>query len=247
MRREVSGSTRIPERPLVEDWSFHDEFGALRFSITQIMSWASRRHTTLVEDVAYSLMGLLHINMPLLYAEGPNAFIRLQLEVMSKYDDNSLFAWQIPQVSQSLGSIRALNRSLEFHGAYWWGSLLAPTIRLFDGCTGHFSYLRSYDHGRSFSMTNKGILVEGLLRPYGKSRNGDSRWLLLMNCGRNELPTKQLGLVLSVNGQLAMREVNSQGFEIDLVDCDIDTESSKKQEFEYRKVYIPQAWPADFD
>jgi Heterokaryon incompatibility protein (HET) len=40
------------------------------FSIAQIISWASRRKCTRGEDVAYSLMGLFNVNMPLLYGEG---------------------------------------------------------------------------------------------------------------------------------------------------------------------------------
>jgi hypothetical protein len=42
-------------------------------SIAQRMSWASRRQTTRVEDIAYCLLGIFGINMPLLYGEGPVA------------------------------------------------------------------------------------------------------------------------------------------------------------------------------
>ena len=35
------------------------------------MSWAADRETTRIEDVAYSLLGIFDINMPLLYGEGP--------------------------------------------------------------------------------------------------------------------------------------------------------------------------------
>ena len=42
------------------------------------MSWASTRTTTRPEDVAYSLLGLFNVNMPLLYGEGEEkAFLRL--------------------------------------------------------------------------------------------------------------------------------------------------------------------------
>ncbi|KAH8901262.1 ankyrin, partial [Thozetella sp. PMI_491] len=63
-------------------------------SIAQRMSWASRRKTTRVEDVAYSLMGIFGVNMPMLYGEGDKAFHRLQEEIMKISDDHSLFAWQ---------------------------------------------------------------------------------------------------------------------------------------------------------
>lgn len=61
--------------------------------IAQKMSWASNRETTRIEDQAYCLMGVFGVNMPLLYGEGQNAFIRLQYEILSKSDDESIFAW----------------------------------------------------------------------------------------------------------------------------------------------------------
>ncbi|PWY66891.1 ankyrin repeat-containing protein [Aspergillus eucalypticola CBS 122712] len=62
-------------------------------SIAQRMSWAAERQTRRVEDRAYSLMGIFNVNMPLIYGEGENAFIRLQEEIMRISDDQSLFAW----------------------------------------------------------------------------------------------------------------------------------------------------------
>ncbi|GKZ31438.1 hypothetical protein AbraIFM66950_012048 [Aspergillus brasiliensis] len=62
-------------------------------SVAQRMSWAAKRQTSRVEDRAYSLMGIFNINMPLIYGEGENAFIRLQEEIMRISDDQSLFAW----------------------------------------------------------------------------------------------------------------------------------------------------------
>jgi ankyrin repeat protein len=63
-------------------------------SVAQRMSWASKRETTRIEDLAYSLMGLFGIYMPMLYGEGERAFIRLQEEIMRVSDDHSLFAWR---------------------------------------------------------------------------------------------------------------------------------------------------------
>ena len=63
------------------------------FSIAQRMSWASGRTTKKLEDIAYSLLGLFGVNMPLLYGEGERAFIRLQEEVMKQSADHSIFAW----------------------------------------------------------------------------------------------------------------------------------------------------------
>jgi hypothetical protein len=66
-------------------------------SVAQKMSWAARRKTTRLEDRAYSMMGLFNVNMPLLYGEGNRAFIRLQLEILSRIDDESIFAWSNPR------------------------------------------------------------------------------------------------------------------------------------------------------
>ena len=65
-------------------------------SIAKRMSWASKRKTTRVEDLAYCLMGLFGVNMPLIYGERHKAFIRLQTEIMKYSDDQSLFAWKTP-------------------------------------------------------------------------------------------------------------------------------------------------------
>ncbi len=62
------------------------------YSIAQKMSWAARRHTTRVEDEAYSLLGLFGVNMPLLYGEGRRAFFRLQQEILRTSDDQSILA-----------------------------------------------------------------------------------------------------------------------------------------------------------
>ena len=64
-------------------------------SIAERMRWASKRETTKEEDMAYCLLGLFDVNMPLLYGEGKKAFIRLQLELIKKSDDESIFAWEI--------------------------------------------------------------------------------------------------------------------------------------------------------
>jgi len=45
------------------------------------MSWADTRQTTREEDMAYSLLGIFDVHMPLIYGEGKeNAFRRLNRE-----------------------------------------------------------------------------------------------------------------------------------------------------------------------
>ena len=74
--------------------------------VAQIMSWAANRKTTRVEDRAYSLMGLLDVNMPMLYGEGKKAFHRLQLEIIRASNDQNIFAWYSIKVHPG-GSILA--------------------------------------------------------------------------------------------------------------------------------------------
>jgi hypothetical protein len=76
-------------------------------SAAQIFSWMARRSTTRVEDEAYCLLGLLDINMPLLYGEGEKAFVRLQEAILSASDDISLLGWGWNSPSAHIGSLLA--------------------------------------------------------------------------------------------------------------------------------------------
>lgn len=66
------------------------------YCITQRFSWAAARETTRLEDTAYCLLGLLDVNIPLLYGEGRKAFFRLQEELIRVADDTSIFGWRVP-------------------------------------------------------------------------------------------------------------------------------------------------------
>ena len=66
-------------------------------SVATRMSWASRRETSRTEDMAYCLLGIFHVNMPLLYGEGMKAFTRLQHEIIKQSNDDSIFAWTADQ------------------------------------------------------------------------------------------------------------------------------------------------------
>lgn len=67
-----------------------------RCSVAERMSWANSRNTTREEDMAYCLLGLFDINMPLLYGEGPEAFQRLQNELLRQGRGDSLLAYRDP-------------------------------------------------------------------------------------------------------------------------------------------------------
>ncbi|KAJ2894836.1 hypothetical protein MKZ38_007186 [Zalerion maritima] len=65
-------------------------------SVASRMRWVADRRTTRTEDLAYCLMGIFDVNMPLLYGEGAKSFTRLQEEILKVTDDQSIFAWAIP-------------------------------------------------------------------------------------------------------------------------------------------------------
>ena len=68
MATNIEKITNIPTAVLL------NEKVCTQYCVAQRMSWAAGRHTTRIEDRAYSLMGLFRINMPLLYREGTKAF-----------------------------------------------------------------------------------------------------------------------------------------------------------------------------
>ncbi|KAG2141539.1 hypothetical protein BD769DRAFT_1312794, partial [Suillus cothurnatus] len=57
------------------------------------MSWLACRKTAKIEDMAYCMMGIFGVHMPVMYGERNNAFVRLQKEIMNLTDDLSLFDW----------------------------------------------------------------------------------------------------------------------------------------------------------
>lgn len=98
------------------------------FCIAERMSWASKRETTRHEDVAYSLMGLFGVNMPILYGEGlQNAFMRLQEEIMKASFDQTIFAWRGPYESSGL----LAHKPADFENTpilgLWRPKMLAPS------------------------------------------------------------------------------------------------------------------------
>ncbi|KAK7955779.1 heterokaryon incompatibility protein-domain-containing protein [Apiospora aurea] len=61
-------------------------------SIATKMSWAAHRQTARKEDIAYCLMGIFGVHMPLIYGEGDKAFQRLQEEILKNTTDTSILA-----------------------------------------------------------------------------------------------------------------------------------------------------------
>lgn len=132
----VSDASKIPPDVLKK------ERGLRNLTVAEKMSWASRRITTRPEDIAYCLMGIFGVNMPLLYGEGSNAFRRLQLEIIKNTHDHSIFLWE------------DLGRS----------SALAPSPEFFRDIS--LCHKRSWLHGRDpYHNSNLGLRVNFPLLP----------------------------------------------------------------------------------
>lgn len=58
------------------------------------MQWMSKRHTRHEEDMAYCLLGLFDVQMPIRYGEGERAFERLQDLIIRIRGDASVLMWQ---------------------------------------------------------------------------------------------------------------------------------------------------------
>lgn len=86
----------------VDQLCIRNERALREYSIAQRMSWVADRVTTRPEDIAYCLLGIFGINMPLLYGEGERAFIRLQEEIIRQSDDHSILAFDTLLSTNSL-------------------------------------------------------------------------------------------------------------------------------------------------
>ncbi|KAF2815755.1 HET-domain-containing protein [Mytilinidion resinicola] len=80
----------------VQEAVLADSTNLTSLSVAQRMSWVSRRQTTRAEDIAYCMLGIFDIHIPLIYGEGEKAFMRLQEEIAKQTCDLSLFAWAAP-------------------------------------------------------------------------------------------------------------------------------------------------------
>ncbi|KAI4191009.1 MAG: hypothetical protein L6R41_000398 [Letrouitia leprolyta] len=123
----------------------------LRFSVANRMSWASQRRTTRVEDLAYCLMGLFGVNMPLIYGEKHKAFFRLQIEIMKVSEDHSLFAWRGPEDMPGW----------KFEDCIYRCGLLATSPQDFTSSRSFVPSILSHtsEEQPPFSMTSRGVNI----------------------------------------------------------------------------------------
>ena len=122
--------------------------------IAKKLSWAAHRETTRPEDSTYCLLGLFDVNMPLMYGEGgKKAFLRLQHELVRQSDDDSIFAWTIPDGYSGFESLSVI---------------LAPHPTFFAKSNGvarnrRYSGRRGTDCRPRYAITNYGLQFKSLV------------------------------------------------------------------------------------
>lgn len=84
------------------------------FRVHQRLRWASRRTTTRIEDVAYSLIGVFDINMPIAYGDGQRSWFRLMEIILQQCKSWDIFAW----AGEWSPYCRAIPRSPKGYDAY---------------------------------------------------------------------------------------------------------------------------------
>lgn len=150
------------------------------YCVAEKMSWASNRETTRNEDMAYCLMGLFQVNMPLLYGEGRSkAFFRLQREILENTHDQSILAMDRIDLWQGESNTALATRPDQFP--------ISGVVRLRQGVTiGVARPLTS--HPPTADLTKFGVSVEILVAPEIRS-TARVTWFGILECqmGRNPL------------------------------------------------------------
>lgn len=113
-------------------------------SIAQRMSWGVKHTTKRLEDRAYSLMGLLDVNMPMIYGDRERAFIRLQEQIIFNSTDESIFVWDLNLLEDSTRDAKHVHCGL-----------LATSLACFARCGDVLSSGRS----RGFRINQFGLSI----------------------------------------------------------------------------------------
>ncbi|KAH7093501.1 heterokaryon incompatibility protein-domain-containing protein [Paraphoma chrysanthemicola] len=195
----ISKITAIDERAL--GVGVKGPYSLYRFSVATRMSWASRRQTTRVEDVAYSLLGIFDIDMPLLYGEGRRAFVRLQEEIIRRTPDDSILAWGLnASIQDDRGQfpgqvVTAMQDN--------WGFLpiLASSPADFEDCR---NLTRPSAPPKQFATTNFGLhcglpLVPVMLlrvNNFAQSPGSVLGWIGLLSCSPHSASESFVGILL---------------------------------------------------
>jgi hypothetical protein len=193
--------------------ALQDRNNVPKYSIAQRMSWAADRQTSRQEDIAYCLLGIFQINMPLLYGEGLHAFQRLQQEIIGISDDQSILIW-VPPISTT----------------HRWTSALAPHPTAFK-----FSGSIVNDNGENrlpYSVTNLGI---SLTLPFIRTRNAD---IILVGISCSREIRKTLSLETKDHGDNSGRY-----FQIWIPLCHMGHETYMRGHWPMSEIFLGRSYP----
>jgi hypothetical protein len=199
-------------------------------SIAARMHWAVERQTTRVEDIAYCLLGIFDVTMPLLYGEGKRSFIRLQEAILIREEDQSLFAWHSEFLSEN--AVGGTWQSSGFSG------LLADSPdRFWDDNDIETAMPLTLTSSPS-AVTSKGLGVDFLLLPCGDNQVvGEADFRVVLNCerlrdGQRESPVIYLKRIWGVGDQFARVRPDLKTF--------IPPNISLLEDGHYERVFVKQ-------
>ncbi|KAJ4302535.1 hypothetical protein N0V88_002684 [Collariella sp. IMI 366227] len=139
------------------------------FSVATRMSWAANRTTTREEDLAYSLLGIFGVTMPLLYGEGRNAFLRLQQEIARKTTDQSIFAFRVFKTDEFVHSASdPLGTWLFARSPSWFTDEMYPLTN------------KTFDPGTPLSLSSAGVELNLHIVP--AESHDQTLWIGILNC-----------------------------------------------------------------
>lgn len=155
-------------------------------SVGRRMSWAVDRQTTREEDIAYSLMGLFDINMPLLYGEGSKSFIRLQEEILRQSDDHTLFAWRSAPQPTIHGTASGLLVDHPRNFRNFRIQTIGNPENVGETHTDHNDHIvRVWDHKapqNPITITNRGIRITSHVVDLHATWNPGQSLIMILNC-----------------------------------------------------------------
>lgn len=194
--KTVEKITGIEEVVLLEPKLVHNS------SIAQRMAWAAGRETTRAEDVAYCLLGLFGVNLPIIYGEGyDKAFLRLQEEIIRRTDDQSIFAWgALGKEDKSSKRTRTTPEldELDFEALSGTMPVLARSPADFKGMEKVVVSPPSTEPVSDYAMTNKGLHVKfNLVSASNSATQTQQLYFGVLNCHSEDDPSRRLAVLLS--------------------------------------------------
>jgi hypothetical protein len=178
----------------------------MAFNVAERMSWAACRETTRVEDVAYSLLGIFGINMPLLYGEGDQAFLRLQKQIIETTEDYTIFAFQASNSADSSTPLLAHSPGqFEPNGSSGWKySDFLPKLDQLDDFEVNGRTSNHIPTLNPPAVTSRGIKMQALCSEYQVYANAElapGHWDILL-CPMKTPPQSWLTITVELQSKV---------------------------------------------